>query len=447
MLTAIASVMKRGQLRETTARRDFRADRRGVEKRVVNLYPDVTFQTFRGFGGALTEAAGYVFAQLPAERRAEILRAYYGPGGLNYRFARTHLDSCDFSLDSYAAMNDPRDPELASFSLVRDEKYILPLIHAANAAAPEPLQVMLTPWSPPPFMKTNGTKKFGGYLKEEYYPLWARYICRYIREYRDRGVNVTMLTPQNEPKARQIWDSCLFTGEMESRFIAGHLGPELCRSGLDDVALFIWDHNKERAFDRACDVLGDGTAAPYVSGVGVHWYSGDHFEALELIGRRFPGLRLAFTEACVEYTTGGDTSPLKNAQRYAHDLIGNLNAGLDLFLDWNILLDNRGGPNHVGNFCEAPIMCDVKAGTFRLMPSYHYIGHFSRHILPGAVRIGLSRFSDELEVTAFRNPDGTLAAVVLNRGPSDVPYVLRLGGRICPLKAEALSLTTLRIEP
>lgn len=207
-----------------------------------------------------------------------------------------------------------------------------------------------------------------------------------------------------------------------------------------------WDHNKERAYERAMEAMADEEAARLIDGVAVHWYSGDHFENLQLIRDRFPDKQIIFSEACVEYGVLGSGNDLRNAQMYAHDIIGNFNHGMNAFLDWNLLLDEKGGPNHVGNYCDAPIMYDTRTGELHKKLSYDYIGHFSRYIQPGAHRIGLSRFSDRLEATAFLNPDGSVCAVVLNRQAEDVSFFLRINGRVYPVTQAAGSIGTLQWE-
>lgn len=412
-----------------------------VENKAVNLYPQISYQTFEGFGGAITEAAGYTFSRMSEASQKEIIGAYFGSGGNGYRFARMAIDSCDFSLGNYSAVTDPEDTELQSFTLRRDEQYILPLLRAAEHAAGEPISIMLSPWSPPAFMKSNGQKNGGGFLKPEYRGLWAQYLCRYIKEYQNRGFSVKMLSIQNEPNATQTWDSCRYDGEQEKEFLRDYLYPALQENGLGEIQVCIWDHNKERAFERACEVL-DSETDKMVQGVAFHWYSGDHFDTVRLIREKFPDKKLVFSEGCVEYSRFGADDQLKNAQMYAHDIIGNLNAGMNVSLDWNIILDETGGPNHVKNFCDAPVMCDTGKDTVEKKLSYTYIGQFSRYIQPGAKRIASSKYTDELEVTAFRNPDSSLTAVLLNRTGAALPVCLRLQGQAAQFVLPADSITT-----
>lgn len=422
---------------------DLDADR---ENELVCIYPEEELHPVRGFGCALTEAAGYVLSQMPEDKVEEIIDACYGKDGLGYCFGRIPLDSCDFSLENYSAISEPCTEALEGFSLARDEKYVLPLVKRVQKAAPQSFSAMLSPWSPPAFMKTNGEKNHGGRLKEEYWGIWAKYICRYIREYEQRGVPISMLTPQNEPKAVQTWDSCIFTAEEEKRFIADYLYPEMEKQGLKDhVDLIVWDHNKERVYEWA-RVLFEGETAAMTDGIAIHWYSGDHFRAVDYVHRRYPDKRIVFTEACIEYRMYAEDDVLRNAMKYAHEIIGSLNGGVDTFFDWNLTLDLQGGPNHAGNFCEAPIMCDPEKGVYKKMPSYDYIGHFTRNFVPGARIIGSSSCSRDLETVACIRPDGKIAVTVLNYSAENKQFHLRLKGLVAPVSLPAKGILTCLAE-
>lgn len=415
-------------------------EEKGVENQVVNLYPEIEYQTLLGFGGALTEAAGYAFSKLSKENQEKVIERYFGENGNSYCMVRTHIDSCDFSLGVYSAMNDPEDIEMKSFTLDRDEEYILPLLRAAKKKSAEPLDLMLSPWSPPAFMKTNGEKIHGGKLKAEYREFWAEYICRYIKEYENKGFKVNRVTIQNEPAAVQSWDSCIYTAEEEKEFLRDYLYPALEKNHLSHVKINIWDHNKERMYERATTIIDQNTDK-MVDGVAFHWYSGDHFEAINITHEAYPNKELIFTEGCVEYSRFG-TNQLQNAQMYAHDIIGNLNGGMTGFIDWNILLDEKGGPNHVGNFCDAPIMINTEQNTFEVKLSCDYIGHFSRYIKKGAKRIAFSKYTSDLEMTAFKNKDDSIVLVMLNRTDRDLPVVIRMDGKLIEFSVAKNSIAT-----
>lgn len=419
---------------------EVKVEERNVENNVVNLYPEIEYQTLIGFGGAITEAAGYAYSKLSKENQEKVLDRYFGNEGNSYHMIRTHIDSCDFSLSVYSAMTDPEDKEMKSFTLDRDEEYILPLLRAAQEKSGEPFDIMLSPWSPPAFMKTNGDKVHGGKLKPEYREYWAEYICRYIKEYEKKGLKVKRITIQNEPEAVQSWDSCIYTAEEEKEFLKDYLYPTFVKNGLSQVKINVWDHNKEILYSRAKTIL-DKETSPMVDGIAFHWYSGDHFEAINITKDAYPDKEMIFTEGCVEYSRFG-TNQLHNARMYAHDIIGNLNAGMTGFIDWNIYLDEKGGPNHVGNYCEAPIMIDTKKDTFEVKLSCDYIGHFSRYIKKGAKRIAFSRYTDELEMTAFKNLDDSIVLVIMNSTEKDLPVVIRIQGKLIEFNVTKNSIAT-----
>lgn len=424
----------------TTQTVDFIPDDTGVENQVINLYPDFQEQALEGFGGAITDAAGSVYSQMTPEQKSQLMETYFSPQQMRYGLVRVHLDSCDFSTELYEAMSDPADRALTTFSMERTARHILPMLDDATRAAGKPLALMLSPWSPPAFMKTNGSR-IGGALKPEYRAFWADYLCRYIQEFRNRGYTVQRVSLQNEPKAWQPWDSCVYTAEEEKCFLRDFFRPALRAHNLEDVEVFIWDHNKERVYDRVRTIV-DSTTESMVQGAAVHWYSGDHFEALDLVRRRWPQMRLVVSESCIEYSKYDAADGIANAARLAHEIIGDLNHGVSAFYDWNILLDETGGPNHVGNLCQAPFLYDRSEKELRPQPLLKAIGHFSRYLAPGARRIGFSRYTEQLELTAFQNPDGSCVAILLNRKETPMPVVLRLNEQIASFTMPAQALAT-----
>lgn len=397
------------------------------EMRLIKAYPAVTYQTIAGFGAALTEASGYVFAQMDEPMREHFLDLCFGPEGNRYSLCRLSIQSCDFALTPRSYL-PARNENLAGFSIDDDWAYVLPLVKAAQTRNPD-IEFVGSPWSPPAWAKTNRAMKRGGHLKRDSYDIWARMIARAIALYRAEGVTIGRITVQNEPQAIQTWESCLFDADQEATFLSKHLRPALCREGLGDVKVLIWDHNKEQMLDRTTAVM-DKVGAASFDGVAFHWYSGDHFDALratrDLIG---PGKELIFTEGCDFYSAGDAYWELPHAEHYAHEIIGDLEAGANGIIDWNILLDANGGPNHVGNYCDAPIMYDTASGSLNVRLPFSYIGHFSRFVQPGAKRMLTTRYHRDLETCGFVNPDGGRVLVVLNRSEEDVDFDLTWPGK------------------
>ncbi len=417
------------------------------EMNLVKVYPGVRFQQFIGFGAALTEAAGYVFAHMTPKQQEEFLQLCFSPERNGYSLCRLSIQSCDFSLAPRPYL-DARDESLAGFSIDDDWGYVLPLVKAAQRVNPG-LQFIAAPWSPPAWAKTNRSMKRGGHLRRDRFSLWARMMARALAEYRQVGVDIGRVTVQNEPNAIQAWESCLYNAAQERDFLVDHLKPVLREAGLGHVKTLVWDHNKEGMLDRAAAIMQDDRAAAAVDGVAFHWYSGDHFEALratrDLVG---PDRELIFTEGCDYYSAGDPAAELQHAEHYAHEIVGDLQAGANAILDWNILLNAQGGPNHVDNFCDAPIMYDMRERRMNVRLPFCYLGHFSRFVQVGAHRVLVSRFTDRLETCCFRNPDDSMALVVLNRTDDAMAFDLNwgsgvLGGRIAHLDSPAHSIQTI----
>lgn len=399
----------------------------GGEMQQVCVHPSISHQQILGMGGALTEAAAYTYARMSAEKQQQLLALFFGDGN-HYNFCRLHIQSCDFALGNYAYVEDAKDTGLDSFSIERDRKYIIPFAKAALEKNSK-IQFLASPWSPPAFMKTNGEMNHGGKLKKEYYQMWADMVARYVSAYRDEGITIQQLTVQNEPAAVQTWDSCIFSGVEEAEFACRYLRPALDRAQHSDVKINVWDHNKEKILERAAESFSVEGARDVIDGIAFHWYTGEHFDALAEVHRQYPDKALIFTEGCVEYSRFEAENQIQNAEMYAHDIIGDFNAGMNGFIDWNLILDRQGGPNHVGNYCDAPVMCDVDADTIDVKLSYSYIGHFSRFIRPGARRILVSKYSPDIETTAFQNEDGGKVLVILNRSEKEVEFVVSVEGK------------------
>ncbi len=408
----------------------------------VMVDPTKTFQTMVGIGGAFTDAAAETFYKLPEERRAEVLAAYFDPQkGIGYTLGRTNINSCDFSSASYAYA-EPGDKTLSTFSIAHDLKYKVPFIKGALERAPD-LKLFASPWSPPAWMKTNNDMLHGGKLKPEYFGTWADYYVRFIQEYAKQDVNVWGLTVQNEPMAVQTWESCIYTAEEERDFVKKYLGPELDHAGLGRVRLMIWDHNRGLMYQRAQTVLEDPEAAKYVWGTAFHWYVGDHFDNVRLVSEAFPEKHLLFSEGCNGGFDPATIDAWKWGENYGRSMVQDLNNGSCGWTDWNLLLDEQGGPNHVGNYCFAPIHGDTRDGTLHYMNSYYYIGHFSKFLRPGAKRVSCTSSSDELQATAFLNPDGRVAVVVLNLHDRAIEFQVWLSGRAARSNLPAHSIVTL----
>ncbi len=416
----------------------------------VFVEPKRKFQTFLGIGGALTDAAAETFAKLPKAKQEEFLTAHYdSEKGIGYSLGRTHIHSCDFSSSSYTYV-DEGDKELKTFNVEHDRQFRIPFIKRAMQTAGGKLTLFATPWSPPPFMKTNGAMLKGGKLKPEFAAAWANYYPQFIRAYEKEGIPLWGISVQNEPMATQPWESCVYTAEDERDFLKNHLGPTMKKAGFSDKKIIVWDHNRDLIYQRANTIFGDVEAAKYAWGIGYHWYEtwagGEQMnDNVKLVHETFPDKNLIFTEGCAE---SFDLKRIKNwilGERYGFSMINDFNNGTVGWTDWNVLLDEKGGPNHVGNFCFAPVHADTKTGELIYTNSFYYIGHFSKFIRPGARRIAASPSRSQLISTAFQNTDGKIAVVVMNRSEKEIPYFLWIDGQAAETKSLPHSIQTLVI--
>jgi len=415
-----------------------------VQPGAARLHVDTTrrFQAIEGFGGAFTEAAAVTWQRLSSERQQAFLRDCFDPvDGHGYTLCRVHINSCDFSLGHYAHVERAGDEALASFSIERDRQALLPMIKAAQAVAGRPLKILASPWSPPAWMKSNGHMAHGGNLLPQYRAAWAQWFVRFIQAYEAEGVPIWGVSVQNEPEAAQRWDSCLYSAEEERDFVRDHLGPALHAAGLADVRIVVWDHNRDAMVERASVIYGDPQAARYVWGLGFHWYVEDHFDHVQLVHDAWPDKQLLFTEGCQE--GGPHHGSWALGERYARSMINDLNRWTVGWIDWNLLLDEHGGPNHVGNYCSAPVLADTAADALHHQSSYWYLGHFARFVKPGARRVLCAATRDALEATAFVNPDGQCAVIAMNRGEDALPFFLTIDGQRWCLQLPPRSMATL----
>lgn len=416
--------------------------RNDTEQRLINLHPEIKFERFEGFGAALTEAAASSWMKLSDSNREKLVRAYFSSeDGIGYTFGRISIHSCDFSISPYSYVEDG-DMTLETFDISHEEDAVIPLIKAAYRYEKD-LKLLASPWSPPPYMKNNGEWQ-GGYLKPEFYQLWADYIHRYITEMKKRGVEIWGITVQNETRHHQLWESCVYTPEQEAEFVKNTLGPTLNDT---DTKIFVYDHCKERIFERCLKYYSDPKLKKYISGIACHWYSGDHFGEIELCKKAFPDKFVIMSEGCTYSMEKGmhKSDAWQQSYKYAHDIIGDLNAGLTAFIDWNITLNEKNGPYHWRegrSYCDAGIFCDTENNKLVYTPNYYVIGQFSKFIRPGAVRIGLSSYTSMLETTAFMNTDGSIAAVIYNTGNCEIKYILRIHGMLLERTALPYSVET-----
>jgi glucosylceramidase len=353
---------------------------------------------------------------------------------------RVSIHGNDFSLNSYTYIQEG-DKDLKTFDISRDRIWVIPTIKDAERIAKQPIRLLASPWTPPAFMKDNNSPIRGGHLLEEFADSWARYFLRFIEEYRKEKLTIWGVSIQNEPQAVQRWDSCIYSVDQERNFVKNHLGPVLKNSSAKDVNILIWDHNRDIMVERVQPILSDPETAKYVWGTAFHWYVSEAFENVGKVHELFPDKGLLFTEGCIEdfykhrYTW-------ENGERYARNMIGDLLNYCQGYIDWNLFLDNLGGPNHVNNVCDAPIIIDIFPEKIIIESSYYYIGHISKYVKPGAKRIGLTKNHDDLSSIAFKNPNGEIVLIVMNAADKAKDFVTEVASKTMAFDIPARSIMT-----
>jgi glucosylceramidase len=431
-----------------TDEKTFKSKVQALETEVVVVVNTAkTFQEYLGIGGAITDASSEVFSTLNDTQQNTLLQSLYGKEGIGYNIIRTSIHSSDFGLGSHTYIEEG-DAALETFSIEKDKEKRLPFIKRAVDLIGDDLVFYASPWSPPAFMKSNNNMLQGGKLLPEFRQAWANYYVKFIKAYEEEGIPVWGLTIQNEPMAVQRWESCIYTAEEERDFLKNYLGPTLEKEGLGDKNIVVWDHNRDLITDRANTIFEDPEASKYAWGIGFHWYETwtgglPKYDNLKNINESFPSKNMLFTEGCQEGFETGKLQFWPNAERYGNSMINDFNSGVVGWTDWNILLDERGGPNHVENFCFAPIHANTNTGELFYTPTYYYIGHFSKFVKPGALRVSTSTSRSTIESTSFKNRDGKIVTVVMNPLDTKIAYKLIVGNSETQLEIEPRAMQSL----
>lgn len=418
-----------------------------VESQAINVYTDIEKAKILGFGGAFTEAAAYNYYLMDKPTKKKLIKKYFDKkDGIGYNFCRVHIGSCDFALDQYSLSYKE---DLSDFSIERDKKYIIPFVKDALEYTKGNIFLFASPWSPPAFMKDTNKLIGGGRLKDEFYPTYAEYFVKFVKAYKEEGITINALTVQNEAKAVQTWESCVFTAEEEAIFATKYLRPALDKNGFGDVKIILWDHNKERLYDRAKASFAIEGAKDAVWGMGYHWYSGEHFEAIDLTRAAFPDKIVVETELCHGDTR--DNTPEQRAMGYAIEYCEDIKHGAHGICDWNMILDTKeGGPFHcrATGGCYAPIYYNNETGDIDEDPIYSALGMFTKYIEPGDVSLAVTTYTSYVRACAVKKADGRLLVFLVNT-ITDREFDVNIrvdGGKVASFTVPANSVTVNEIN-
>jgi len=383
-----------------------------------------TSQVIDGWGGCFNERGWKAMQVLSSAGRDKVMRALFDPRtGLKLTIARTPLGSNDYSITPYSYDETGGDYSMSHFSIAQDQQYLIPYIQAALAIQPA-LSIWAVPWTPPSWMKSNGSLINGGDMLDDDRTLdsLALYFTRYVQAYQSLGIRISMVMPQNEPNITNRYPTCEWTGVQFSKFVGYHLGPALAGAGLG-TKIFLGTYNETKRGGYAYWVAPstqDPQTNRYVSGVGCQWSADGTMAETHIV---LPKMKLMQTEAECGNTNSNDWA----FAEYQYQLVKKwFSAGASSYIVWNLVLDQTGLSNAGWAQCS-PIVVDSKTGQVTYTPYYYLYKHFSWFIQPGArLAATYGNWRDKL---AFANPDGSVVAVVGNSAPVDSAVALNFNGR------------------
>nr|XP_015837066.1 PREDICTED: glucosylceramidase-like [Tribolium castaneum] len=398
-------------------------------KNKITIDRSKQYQEIEGFGGAFSDSVGINIASLDENVQKFLLQSYFADDGIEYSLCRIPIGGTDFSTRAYTYDDGEEDPDLNNFALAEEDfKYKIPYMKQAMELRGEnKLRFFGSPWMVPKWIKTNGQYDGFGFVKTEMYQTWASYFLKFLEEYKKEGLEFWAVTTQNEPSlalgkgAKGLgstgWDSIQL-----ANWVTNNLGPTIKNSSFSDVKIIILDDQKPFLPWYVNSVLRDKATQNYVDGIAIHWYLGliTPGSVMDKTHENFPDKFIISTEAACGFSPKSEAVALgawDRGEAYATDIIEDLQNWVVGWVDWNMCLDMKGGPTYIGNFIDAPIIVNAGANEFYKNPMYYVLGHFSKFLPVGSIRIDSKTDLDldDVMVVAFQRPDEGTAVIILNK--------------------------------
>lgn len=404
----------------------------------IVIDPSKRYQEILGFGGAFTDAACYVLSQMETDKRQALLADLFGQDGLRLSVGRTCMGASDYSrfAYSYDESVDP-DPDLLRFSIEHDREYILPRLRDAAKLNPD-LFLFACPWSPPGWMKSNGSL-LGGSMRKKYLSSYAQYFVRFLDSYTKEGVRIKAVTVQNEVDTDQDgrMPAALWGQEYEIEFVKKYLGPAFEQNSLD-TKIWILDHNYN-LWGRVVDELNDTDFNKYVDGIAWHAYAGTP-DSMTRVHELFPTKNVYWTEGGPSYR---NSEYATEWVRWSRTFAGILRNWAQCIVAWNLALDEEGRPNIGPAFCGGTVTVNSQTREVTRSGQYWAFAHYSKLVQRGARVIGSNSKLTDVDHVAFENPDGTHVLVVTNPG-ADQKVLCLTGKQAMELTLASDSVTSVR---
>ena len=391
---------------------------------IIDVDSSQTFQSIDGFGYSLTGGSAYLINRLGASEKASLLQELFGnnENSIGVSYLRISIGASDLNASVFSYDDMPSgqtDINLTQFNLSQDTVDLIPVLKQILSINPN-IKILGSPWSPPVWMKDNGSS-VGGSLQTQYYDVYARYFVKYIQQMQAKGITLNAITPQNEPLYGGNNPSMLMTAQQEATFIKNNLGPAFQSTGIS-TKIIGYDHNCDRP-DYPMTILNDPAAKGFVDGSAFHLYAGD-ISALSTVHDAFPDKNLYFTEQWTGANAAFDGDlkwHLKNV------IIGTVRNWGKVALEWNLANDPSYNPHTQGGCteCKGAVTID---GSITRNVSYYIIAHVSKFVPPGSVRIA-SNIVGSLYNAAFKTPEGKKVLIVVNDGADPSSFNIKFRGQ------------------
>jgi glucosylceramidase len=436
-------------------------------------------QAWEGFGGAFNELGWKYLTS--AEMQAEAMKLLFdSTDGAGFSWGRIPMGASDYgesrytyddtgtdvTPDSSEGNRPAADTSLSKFSLDRDGQKLIPYIKAAQKVNPA-LRFWASPWTPPVWMKTgykkdaagSGTAKKasyfdGGNFKNDasFLTAYAEYYKKFVQGYKEQGINVEIVSPQNEPGYDQNYPSCLWDKTTYVAWIKA-LGPVMKDLGVKVMlgTLSNAGDNSRNDLDIASAVLADSTAKGFVSVVGVQWGVLDKVNG----GQSFSGLPVWASEhKCGNYPWNPSGYPSYNStqapndQAYGVESWGYIRDAIKKgkvtsYNAWNMVLDKTGLGNDTSRDWRQDALLVADGGKVNATPAYYVFRHFAQYVVPGATVVGTTGG----DAVAFKNPDGSIVAVMYNKDAANSSYSVKIGSKTLQFSMPAQGWATVKYKP
>ncbi len=392
----------------------------------IEVDSTTAYQSIDGFGYTLTGGSAQLISQLPDAKRTALLQEFFsrGDGAIGISYLRVSIGASDLDETVFSYNDLPTgetDPTLAKFDLGKDKQYLVPILKQILAINPS-IKILGSPWSPPVWMKDNGSS-IGGSLQPQYYGVYANYFVKYIQAMKAEGITIDAITIQNEPQHGGNNPSLVMSATQQADFIKNHLGPTFAAASLS-TKIIVWDHNCDNP-EYPKTILSDPDAYKYVNGSAFHLYAGD-ISALSNVHNAYPDKALYFTE---QWTSSEGDFAGDLVWHVKNVVIGSMRNWSRVALEWNLANDPSYGPHTPGGCTQCKGAITVSGANYTRNVSYYIIAHAAKFVPPGSIRIS-STSTANLSSVAFLLPDGRKALVVTNSGSDAVGFNIKFKGKM-----------------